>query len=58
MYRRLYSMGLQGMQAFIVTVETDISRGMPGFEIVGLPDNAVRESRDRVRPAVRNWAVI
>ncbi|HIZ55135.1 MAG TPA: YifB family Mg chelatase-like AAA ATPase [Firmicutes bacterium] len=54
MYRRLYSMGLQGMQAFIVTVETDISRGMPGFEIVGLPDNAVRESRDRVRPAVRN----
>ena len=37
-----------------MTIEIDVSRGLPGISIVGLPDNAVRESRDRVRSAIKN----
>ena len=48
------SMGLFGMNAFSVRVETDLSKGIPAFDIVGLPDVSVKESRDRVRSAVRN----
>ena len=42
------------MDAFVVEVETDLSRGLPAFEMVGLPDAAVREARDRVRAALKN----
>lgn len=48
------SMGLFGMDAFSVRVETDLSRGIPAFDIVGLPDASIKESRDRVRSAIRN----
>ncbi len=48
------SIGLFGMEAYIVKVETDISIGMPSFNIVGLPDIAVRESKERVRAAMKN----
>ncbi len=48
------SMGLFGMDAFPVNVETDISRGIPSFEIVGLPDTSIKEARDRVRAAISN----
>lgn len=51
---RIKSMGLFGMDAFGVDVETDISGGMMAFDIVGLPDTSVKESRDRVRSAIRN----
>lgn len=47
-------MGVSGIEAFAVYVEVDTSRGMPSFELVGLPDAAVRESRDRVRSAIKN----
>ncbi len=50
----LQSCSLQGAEAYMVQVEVDVSRGMPAFEIVGLPDAAVRESRERVRTALRN----
>lgn len=43
-----------GMDAFAVKVEVDVSNGMPGFDIVGLPDAAVRESRERVKTAIKN----
>ena len=43
-----------GFEGKIVNVETDIRRGIPGFEVVGLPDGAVREARDRVRVALKN----
>lgn len=43
-----------GMDAFAVKVEVDVSGGLPAFDIVGLPDAAVRESRERVRTAIRN----
>jgi magnesium chelatase family protein len=43
-----------GLDGEIVSVEVDIRRGLPGVEVIGLPDNAVRESRERVRVAIRN----
>ncbi len=48
------SLGLNGIEPFIVTVEADVARGMPSFQIVGLPDNAVSEARDRVQAAIKN----
>ena len=54
MISRITSMGLIGIQGFLVQVEADLSQGLPGFDVVGLPGNAVRESRDRVRAAIKN----
>lgn len=51
---RVWSFALQGIEAVPVAVEVDVSPGLPAFEIVGLPDAAVREARERVRAAVRN----
>jgi magnesium chelatase family protein len=51
---RVHSFALEGIEAVPVAVEVDVSPGIPSFEIVGLPDAAVRESRERVRAAVRN----
>ena len=45
---------LFGIEAYPVDVEVDVSFGMPSFAMVGLPDASVRESRDRVRAAIRN----
>lgn len=50
----LSSCGLRGIDGYEVVVETDISRGIPSFDIVGLPDAAVKESRERVRSAIKN----
>ncbi len=47
-------MGLLGINAYKVAVEVDLSGSFPGFDIVGLPDVAVKESRDRVRTAITN----
>ncbi|BED91652.1 MAG: YifB family Mg chelatase-like AAA ATPase [Candidatus Improbicoccus pseudotrichonymphae] len=49
-----FSMGLLGLDYFLVNVEIDLSIGLPAFEIVGLPDISVKESRDRVRSAIKN----
>ncbi len=48
------SMGLYGMNAYPVQVEADTLRALPSFDIVGLPDASVKESRDRVRIAMKN----
>ncbi len=50
----IYSYANEGFSGELILVEADLRRGMPGFSIVGLPDSAVRESRERVRAAVRN----
>ncbi len=50
----LNSTALCGLDGYIVDVETDISNGMPGFDIVGLPDAAVKESKERIRAAIKN----
>ncbi|HEY8347901.1 MAG TPA: YifB family Mg chelatase-like AAA ATPase [Symbiobacteriaceae bacterium] len=54
MFVRILSFALEGIEAVPVQVEVDVSPGIPTFDIVGLPDAAVRESRERVRTAVRN----
>ena len=51
---KVNSCGLSGLDGYIVTVETDISAGLPGFDIVGLPDAAVKESKERIRAAIKN----
>jgi len=48
------SAALVGVEAALVRVEVDVSSGLPMFTMVGLPDSAVRESRERVRTAIRN----
>ncbi len=53
MFAKISSLGLYGLNAFHVDVEIDISRGQPQFDIVGLPDAVVRESRERIRAAMR-----
>ncbi len=54
MLSKVYSRGLAGIDGFPVSVETDISNGMPAFDIVGLPDAAVKEAKERVRSAIKN----
>ncbi|MBI4310082.1 MAG: YifB family Mg chelatase-like AAA ATPase [Candidatus Omnitrophica bacterium] len=54
MFSKVFSFGIAGVDAYPITIEADIAPGLPSFNIVGLPDNAVKESRDRVRPAIKN----
>jgi len=51
---RVLSAALLGVEAVLVRVEVDVASGLPAFTTVGLPDSAVRESRERVRTAIRN----
>ncbi|MBR7094612.1 MAG: YifB family Mg chelatase-like AAA ATPase [Clostridia bacterium] len=51
MVSKTYSAGILGIDGFLVTVECSVTAGMEKFEVVGLPDNAVREARERVRTA-------
>ncbi|MEA5051573.1 MAG: YifB family Mg chelatase-like AAA ATPase [Oscillospiraceae bacterium] len=54
MYARINSLGLFGLDGYAVCAEADTSNGLPAFDVVGLPDAAVSESRERVRAAIRN----
>ena len=54
MLARVTSAALVGLDAHLVDVEVDISGGLPQFSVVGLPDATVKESRDRVRSALKN----
>ena len=54
MLSSLFSAALFGLEAIPVTVEVDVTFGLPALVLVGLPDTSVRESRDRVRAAIRN----
>jgi magnesium chelatase family protein len=54
MLARVYSCAVIGLEGVIVEVEVDTGQGLPGMTIVGLPDAAVQESRERVQAAVRN----
>lgn len=53
-FSKINSMGLLGLDGYRVEVQTDVSNGMPAYEIVGLPDTAVREAKERVRAAIKN----
>jgi len=54
MLAKVRSCAIIGLEGAIVEVEVDISRGLPSFTIVGLPDAAVQEAKERVRAAIRN----
>jgi magnesium chelatase family protein len=54
MLSKIYSAATQGIDAYIVEVETNSEKQIPSFVIVGLPDNAVKESRERVTAAIKN----
>lgn len=51
---RAYSVAVNGVDGVLVEIEADIGRGLPGTHLVGLPDTALNESRDRVKAAVKN----
>lgn len=57
MIAKVQSYALNGLEGVAVTVETDVSRGLPAYDIVGLPDAAVKESKERVRSAIKNSAL-
>jgi len=54
MLSKVSCFGIAGLDAYPITIEADIAAGLPSFILVGLPDNAVRESRERVRSAIKN----
>jgi len=58
MFVKIASGAVMGIDGYVVDVEVDIASGLPGFDIVGLPDSAVKESRERVRAAIRNSGYI
>lgn len=51
------SMCLQGLEGILIDVQVDISSGMPCWEIVGLPDTNIRESKERIRTAIKNCGI-
>ncbi len=54
MVSKINSLGLVGLEAFLVTIEADLSTGLPSFDVVGLPDASIKESRNRVKSALKN----
>ncbi len=58
MLAQVNTTALFGIDGYIVEVEADISGGLPAFEIVGLPDTAVKESKERIRAAIKNTGLV
>ena len=54
MFSKISSFGLMGLNGFKIEVEVDTNLGLPSYDIVGLPDTAVKESKERVRSAIKN----
>lgn len=48
------SMGLHGLDGYLIEVQVDVSSGLPAWEVVGLPDVSVKESKERVKTAIKN----
>jgi magnesium chelatase family protein len=57
MLSNVKTMALKGLDGYVVEVQTDITSGLPDFNIVGLPDIAVKESKDRIRTAIKNSGI-
>lgn len=57
MLSKVLSFGLNGIEGFPIDVETDVSNGLPGFDVVGLADTAIKEAKERVKNAIRNSAL-
>ena len=57
MFSAVYAGGIRGMEAYPVRVEVDMSRGLPGFEVVGSVSGEVKEAKERVQIALKNTGV-
>ena len=58
MIAKIVCYALQGLEGVPVEVETDVAKGMPAYDMVGLPDASVKESKDRVRSAIKNSGLL
>ena len=58
MIAKIICYALNGLDGVPVEVETDVNRGMPAYEMVGLPDTVVKESKERVRSAIKNSGLL
>lgn len=54
MLSKINSIALHGLEGYLIDVQVDVSSGMPSWEVVGLPDTSVKESKERVRTAIKN----
>lgn len=54
MLSKVFSSSVFGIESYLVEVEVDLSHGLPSFNIVGLPDTAIKESKDRIKAALKN----
>ena len=54
MLSKIKSISLNGLEGYIINVQVDVSAGMPSWDIVGLPDTSIKESKERVRTAIKN----
>jgi magnesium chelatase family protein len=54
MFSKVFTAALMGIDAHLIEVETHMEGNVPAYNLVGLPDNAVRESRERVISAIKN----
>ena len=57
MLSKVKSMSLEGLNGYLVEIQTDVSGGLPNFDIVGLPDIRVKEAKERVRAAIKNSGI-
>ena len=57
MLSKIKSMSLEGFSGYLVEIQTDVSGGLPNFDVVGLPDMRVKESKERVRLAIKNSGI-
>lgn len=57
MLSKVNSMALDGLKGYLVEIQSDVSGGLPNFEIVGLPDIRVKEAKERVRAAIKNSGI-
>ena len=57
MLSKIKSMSLEGLNGYLVEIQSDVSAGLPNFDIVGLPDIRVKEAKERVRLAIKNSGI-
>ena len=58
MIAKIVCYALNGLEGVPVEVETDVNKGVPSYDMVGLPDAAVKESKERVRSALKNSGLL
>lgn len=57
MFAKIFGATTAGIDGILIEVETDVANGLPAFDIVGLPDVAIKESKERVRTAIKNSGI-